>query len=77
MYHFEAAPVLLFRKRELFNILVSERRLRHRDMLNKVKLTREFDMGDIVVVRNKEKLIRKDGVSQKLLLKTKETYRVL
>ena len=49
MDHFEAASPFMFRQRELFNILVSERRLRHRELLNKVNLTREFDAGDIVV----------------------------
>ena len=40
--NFEASPPLWFTQREIFNILVSERRLRHRDMHNKVNLTREF-----------------------------------
>ena len=35
----------------MFNILVSERRLIHRELLNKGDLAREFDIGDIVVIR--------------------------
>ena len=74
---FEASSPILFRQRELFNILVSEIRLRHRDICNKDKLVREFDIGDIVVVRKQVKSIIKYGVAQKLLFKTKETCRVL
>ena len=51
MDHFDATSPLMFRQRELFHILVYERRLRHRYLLNKVKLIREFDTGDLVVLR--------------------------
>ena len=51
MDHFEASSPLIFRQRDLFNILVSEMRLRHRDLRDKGKLAREFYTGDIVVVR--------------------------
>ena len=50
--NFEAASPLMFRQREILKILVSERTLRHRDLRNKGKLTREFYTGYIVVVRN-------------------------
>ena len=49
--HFEAASTLMFRQLYLFNILVSKRWLRHRDLLNKGKIAREFDTGNIVVVK--------------------------
>ena len=38
--HFEVAYQLLFRQRELFNILVFERRLRQRELSNEGKLLR-------------------------------------
>ena len=51
MYYFKAASPLMFRQIELFNILVSKKRLRQRELLNKGKLMRGFDIGDLVVVR--------------------------
>ena len=57
--HFEATYPIMFEQRELFNILVYDSGLRHRDMRNKGKMKREFDTGDIVVVRNQVKSTRK------------------
>ena len=71
MYHFEAEYPLLFRQRELFNNLASERRLRHRDIRNKGKPMNKFDTGDLVVARKHVKSSRKDRIAQKLLFKTK------
>ena len=48
--HFATASPLMFRQRELFKILVSERRLRHRELCIKGKLVREFYRGELVVV---------------------------
>ena len=47
------------------------------DMRNKGNITREFDTGDIVVIRIQVKSIRNDMIVQKLVLKTKVPYRVL
>ena len=55
LYHFEDAYPLLFRQIELFNILVSEKRMRHREILNKIKSMREFDTGYLVVVSKQMK----------------------
>ena len=66
MYQFEAAPPHLFRQRETFNVLITERRLIHRELRNKVQIMREFDTRDIVLVGNQVKSIRKDGESHKL-----------
>ena len=74
---FEAAYPLLFRQRDIFNILLYVKSLRHRDLINKGNLKREFDTGDIVVVRNEAKKTRNDRISQKLVLKIKGTYIVL
>ena len=77
MDDFETASPILFRQRKLFNILVSERRLIHREMRNKGNIMREFDTGDIVVVRKMVKTSINNGVSHKLLFKTKGPYIVL
>ena len=55
MNNFEAAYQLMFRQRELFNILVFERRLRHRELWKKFNIVREFYTGELVVVRKQEK----------------------
>ena len=70
MDNFHAALPTRFVQRELFNILVFERRLRQRELRNKDKLTSKFDTGDIVVVRNKVKSSIKYRIYQKLVLKT-------
>ena len=61
----------------MFNILVSKRRLRHRELRNKGNLLREFDAGDLVVVSKQVKSRGKYGIAQKLVFKTKEPYRFL
>ena len=55
----------MFRQRDIFNILVYDRRLKHRELRTIGNLTREFDTGDIVVLRKEVKSIRKDGIAQK------------
>ena len=68
----------MFRQREIFNILVSERRPRQRELRNKGQPMREFDTVYIVVLINQVKSSIKYGVyHQKLLFKTKGPYRVL
>ena len=49
----------------------------HRELRNKGKSMREFYTRDLVVVRKQVNSSRKDGISQKLVFKTKELYRVL
>ena len=60
-------PRFCLDKKELFNILVSEKRLRHRDLRKKINLVREFVTGYIVLLSKQLKSIRKDGVSHKLV----------
>ena len=64
---FETTCALLFRLIELFNIMVSYRSLRHRELRNKGKRMREFDTGDLVVVIKQVKSSRKERTSQKLV----------
>ena len=75
--HFEASSPILFRQRKLFNTLVSERRIRHRDLRNKGNFMRESDTRDLVVVRKQVKSSIKDRIDQTLLFKIKGPYRVL
>ena len=75
--HFEAASPPLFRLRYLFNILVSERRLRHRELCKNGNLMRKFDTGYLVVVRKQVNSSRTYGIAHKLVFKTKVPYRVL
>ena len=67
----------MFRQRELFNILISERGVIHRDIRNKGKIMREFYTGDLFIVRKKVKSSIKGGIFHKLLFKIKGPYRVL
>ena len=75
--HFEAVYPLMFVQRELFKIMLSDRRLRHRELINKVNLMREFYAREILVVRKQVHSSRKDRVDHNLVLKTKGPYRVL
>ena len=52
---FDAASPLLFRQRDIFNILVYDRRLRHGGLHNKGSITREFYTVEIVALRNQAK----------------------
>ena len=61
----------MFRQIYIFKILVSDRRLIYRYLLNKGKTTRKFDIGYIVVLINQVKPIKSYSVSKKLLFKTK------
>jgi hypothetical protein len=75
--HFDAASPLLYKQRELLQVLNDERRERHRELRNKGKQEREFFPGDIVIVRKQVKSEKAKGVSAKLLFKTKGPYRVI
>ena len=72
LYQFEAESPLMFRQIDMFNILVSESRLRHRELHNKVNIIREFDTVDLVVVIKQVKSSRKDGISRHYCLKQRD-----
>jgi hypothetical protein len=74
---YDAASPLLYRQRALLNILNAERRQRHIEIRNVNKTTPSFSPGDIVIVRKQVKSDAAQGISAKLLLKTKGPYRVL
>ena len=65
--HFEAVSPLLFIKIDMFNILVSERRLIHRELRNKGNIRREFYKGYILVLKNQVKSSKKYGIANKLV----------
>ena len=51
--------------------------MRHRELRNNRNIMREFDTGDLVVVRKQVKSIIKYVTAKKLLLRTKGPYRFL
>ena len=61
----------------MFNILVYERRLRHREVRNKGNLMRGFDTRDLVALKKQVKSSRKYVIAQILVFKTKIPYRDL
>ncbi len=75
--HFEAASPLLYRQRTLFDILVRERRERHRELRNQDRNPKAFAPGDIVIVRRDVKSSKEQQVAHKLVFKSKGPYRVL
>jgi len=75
--HFEAASPLLYRQRELLNILNDERRQRHIDLRNEGITARLFDVGDLVVVRKQVQSNKEKGISAKLIFRAKGPYRVV
>jgi hypothetical protein len=77
MEHIESAFPLLFKQRELLTILNDERRTRHRELKDRSKTMKIFQPGDLVIVRKQTATTDADGVSNKLVFKTKGPYRVI
>jgi len=75
--YFDAAAPLLYKQRDLLNILNAERRLRHTELRNEGIKQIVFDIGDLVVVRKQVKSNAAKGFSAKLVFKTKGPYRVI
>ena len=75
--YLDAASPLLYRQRELLDVLNSERRLRHTELRNAGITARTFDIGDLVIVRKQLKSDAALGISAKLVFSTKGPYRVL
>ena len=69
---FEAVSLIIFRQRELLNILVSERILIHRELRKKVNLMRYFGTGAIVVVSNQVKSSINYGVAHNIIFKQRD-----
>jgi hypothetical protein len=77
LQHVETMFPLWFQQKELLQILVQERRLRHTEWANRNKKRREFFPGDIVVVRRQIKSDASAGRPAKLRIKARGPYRVL
>jgi hypothetical protein len=75
--HLDSAGPLLYRQRDLLAILNAERRQRHIDLRNDGKLSPSFSPGDVVIVRKQVQSRTAEGISAKLLFRTKGPYRVL
>jgi hypothetical protein len=68
---------LWFQQKELLKTLNDEQRARHREMANKDKKQREFQPGDLVLVRKQVTSNAAEGKPAKLTLKAQGPYRVL
>eukprot|EP00978_Attheya_sp_CCMP212_P011561 scaffold28579_cov50-Attheya_sp.AAC.2 len=75
--HFEAVSPLLFRQRQMLDLLNSERRQRHTDLRNQTARGRTFALGDLVIVRKQVKSVAANNFSAKLVFKTRGLYRVI
>ena len=75
--HIEAIFPLIKRQRDLLKVLNEERRARHRELKNKGKSQRDFDPGDLVLVRKQVQSNAAKGTSAKLVFKAKGPYRVI
>jgi len=73
----DAASPLLYKQHKLLGILNDCRRERHQELRNEGKTQREFDIGDLVIVRRQVQSRATDGVSAKLTFRAKGPYRVL
>jgi hypothetical protein len=74
LQHVETMFPLWFQQKELLQILVQERRLRHTEWANRNKKHREFFPGDIVVVRRQIKSDASAGRPAKLQIKARGPY---
>jgi hypothetical protein len=77
LQHVETMFPLWFQQKELLQVLVQERRLRHTELANRNKKCREFFPGDIVVVRRQIKSDASTGRPAKLRIKARGPYQVL
>jgi hypothetical protein len=75
--HYEAASPLLFKQRQLLDILNAERRRRHTEIRNSNAAGMEFQPGDLVIVRKQVKSDASNNFAAKLVFKSKGPYRVI
>jgi hypothetical protein len=75
--HVETMFPLWYQQKELLKLLNDLRRERHRDIKNKRVQVRNFNPGDLVLVRKQRKSNARDGQPEKLALKAKGPYRVI
>jgi hypothetical protein len=75
--HYEAASPLLFKQRQLLDVLNEERRRRHTEIRNSNASGMEFQPGDLVIVRKQAKSDASNNFAAKLVFKSKGPYRVI
>lgn len=75
--HLETNFPLWAQQSRLLQILIAERRERHRDMRNEGKSQRQFNPGDLVIIRKQVKSDATKGAPAKQKFKWKGIYRVL
>ena len=61
----------------MLQILVAERRDRHRELANKGRYTRQFNIGDLVIIRKQTQSSSDKGIPAKQKFKWKGIYRVV
>jgi len=74
--YLDAASPLLFKQRQLLEILNQEQCQRHTELRNEGIRQRTFDPGDLVIVRKQVKSVVSQGISAKLLFRAKGLYQV-
>ena len=77
LQHIETTFPLWFKQKELLKMLTADRRERHLALANKDKTRREFNPGDLVVIRRQVKSNAAMGRPAKLQVKARGIYRVL
>jgi hypothetical protein len=75
--HVETMFPMWYQQKELLKLLNEERRTRHRNMKNKARKKRQFNPGDLVIVRKQVQSKASEGRPEKLVLKAKGPYQVL
>ena len=75
--HLDSVSPLLYKQRQLLDILNAERRQRHIELRNEGIKTTIFSPGDLVIVRKQVKSDTAAGVSAKLVFRSKGPYRVI
>ena len=65
------------RQSTMLQILIAERRERHRDLANRGRTVRQFNVGDLVIVRKQVQSSTEKGIPAKQKFKWKGIYRVV
>jgi ribosomal protein L21E len=75
--HLETNFPLWARQSMMLQILVAERRERHRDLANQGRTVRKFNVGDLVIIRKQVQSSAEKGMPAKQQFKWKGIYRVM
>jgi hypothetical protein len=76
LWHVEAVFPLLRLQQEVLTILNKDRREKHRALKNETRKEKNFQVGDIVIVKKQKKSVAGE-LSAKLVFKAKGPYRIL